>query len=108
MRGHADPQGSMFSYFSPESRVPAEHPLRAIKRDADAVLGSLSREFDELYAETGRPSSADSSAYGTMWSTSARNCARLLVLAYFSNPARQRHLLVLHACSSCSSPVLVR
>jgi transposase len=46
----------MFSYFSPESRVPAEHPLRAIKRDAGAVLGSLSREFDELYAEIGRPS----------------------------------------------------
>lgn len=56
MRGHVDPQVSMFSYFSPESRVPAEHPLRAIKRDADSVLASLSREFDELYAETGRPS----------------------------------------------------
>jgi transposase len=56
MRGHVDPQGSMFSYFSPESRVPVGHPLRAIKRDADAVLGSLSGEFDELYAETGRPS----------------------------------------------------
>ena len=46
----------MFSYFSPESRVPAEHPLRAIKRDADVVLASLSAEFDELYAEIGRPS----------------------------------------------------
>lgn len=56
MRGHVDPQGSMFSYFSPESRVPAEHPLRAIKRDADTVLASLSAEFDELYAEDGRPS----------------------------------------------------
>jgi transposase len=46
----------MFSYFSPESRVPETHPLRAIKRDADAVLASLSAEFDELYAESGRPS----------------------------------------------------
>jgi transposase len=46
----------MFSYFSPESRVPQTHPLRAIKRDADAVLASLSAEFDELYAESGRPS----------------------------------------------------
>lgn len=36
--------------------MPAEHPLRAIKRDADAVLASLSAEFDELYAEDGRPS----------------------------------------------------
>ena len=56
MRGHVDPQASMFSYFSPESRVPGEHPLRAIKRDADAVLGSLNGELDELYAEMGRPS----------------------------------------------------
>ncbi len=56
MRGHVDPQGSMFSYFSPESRVPETHPLRAIKRDADTVLASLSGEFDELYAESGRPS----------------------------------------------------
>ncbi len=58
MRGHVDPQDSMFSYFSPETRVPATHPLRAIKRDADAVLGSLSGELDELYAEAGRPSIA--------------------------------------------------
>lgn len=56
MRGHVDPQASMFSYFSPESRVPEGHPLRAIKRDADAVLTALSRQFDELYAEDGRPS----------------------------------------------------
>jgi transposase len=56
MRGYVDPQGSMFSYFSPESRVPETHPLRGIKADADTVLASLSREFDELYAEIGRPS----------------------------------------------------
>lgn len=56
MRGHVDPQASMFSYFSPESRVPADHPLRSIKRDAEAVLASLSRELDKLYAEDGRPS----------------------------------------------------
>lgn len=24
-----DPQGLMFSYFSPESRVPVDHPLRS-------------------------------------------------------------------------------
>jgi transposase len=46
----------MFSYFSPESRVPEQHPLRPIKARADAVLGSMSAEFDRLYAETGRPS----------------------------------------------------
>jgi len=56
MRGHVDPQASMFSYFSPESRVPANHPLRAIKAHADKVLASMSAELDRLYAETGRPS----------------------------------------------------
>lgn len=56
MRGHVDPQAAMFSYFSPESRVPANHPLRPIKAQADAVLGSMTAEFDRLYAEIGRPS----------------------------------------------------
>ena len=56
MRGHLDPQASMFSYFSPEARVPAAHPLRSIKGYADTVLRSLSRDIDELYAITGRPS----------------------------------------------------
>lgn len=56
MRGHLDPQASMFSYFAPEARVPVAHPLRSIKGYADTVLRSLSRDFDELYAVTGRPS----------------------------------------------------
>jgi len=56
MRGHVDPQGAMFTYFSVDSRVPADHPLRSIKANADAVLSSLSAEFDRLYADTGRPS----------------------------------------------------
>jgi transposase len=46
----------MFSYFSPESRVPADHPLRGIKAHADQVLGELSGEIDALYAQSGRPS----------------------------------------------------
>jgi len=46
----------MFTYFSPEARVPATHPLRSIKGYADAVLKSLTRDFDELYADCGRPS----------------------------------------------------
>ena len=56
MRGHLDPQASMFSYFSPEARIPVVHPLRSIKGYADTVLRSLSRDIDELYAVTGRPS----------------------------------------------------
>lgn len=56
MRGHVDPQAAMFTYFSPESRVPSSHPLRSIKGYADAALRSLSRDFDTLYADIGRPS----------------------------------------------------
>ena len=58
MRGQLDPQASMFSYFSPEARVPATHPLRSIKAYADTVLKTLTRDLDELYASTGRPSIA--------------------------------------------------
>ncbi len=56
MRGEVDPQSAMFSYVSPDTRVPAEHPLRAIKAYADAALKAISRQFDELYGSTGRPS----------------------------------------------------
>jgi transposase len=56
MRGHVDPQGAMFSYFSPESRVPADHPLRTIKAYADTALRHMSAQFDALYAQMGRPS----------------------------------------------------
>jgi transposase len=56
MRGRVDPQELMFSYFSPDSRVPEGHPLRQIKLHADTVLGSMNAEFDRIYAEIGRPS----------------------------------------------------
>lgn len=48
MRGQVDPQSQMFSYFSPESRVPAEHPLRGIKAHTERVLQELSSQFEEL------------------------------------------------------------
>jgi transposase len=46
----------MFSYVSPEQRIPPDHPLRAIRALVNDVLGDLSPEFDRLYAKTGRPS----------------------------------------------------
>ncbi len=46
----------MFSYVSPEQRIPKNHPLRAIRALVDDVLTEMSREFDRLYAATGRPS----------------------------------------------------
>lgn len=56
MRGELDPQSSMFHYFSVESRIPAEHPLRRVKKLAETALSAISGELDGLYARTGRPS----------------------------------------------------
>jgi transposase len=46
----------MFSYVSPEQRVPPDHPLRAVRALVDDVLREMSREFAGLYAAVGRPS----------------------------------------------------
>ena len=56
MRGDDRQQAAMFSYLSPEARVPADHPLRVIRGMVDQVLGELSPRFEGLYASTGRPS----------------------------------------------------
>jgi len=48
----------MFSYISPEDRVPAKHPLRPIRLMADIALDALSSAFDQIYADFGRPSIA--------------------------------------------------
>ena len=56
MRGHDEQTHHMFSYLSPEQRVPADHPLRAIRALTDQALRTLSRRFAGLYAQTGRPS----------------------------------------------------
>lgn len=46
----------MLCLVSPESRVPKDHPLRAVKKLADKALRELSPVFDEMYADSGRPS----------------------------------------------------
>jgi hypothetical protein len=56
MRGQLDRRSSKFHYFSPDSRVPADHPLRGVKKLADRAL--ISTELDGLYSTTGRPSIA--------------------------------------------------
>lgn len=56
MRGQDLQQSNMFSYLSPEQRVRADHPLRAIRTMADKALANMSKRFDAMYATTGRPS----------------------------------------------------
>jgi transposase len=56
MRGTFQDHARLFSYVSPESRVPSGHPLRKIRKLVRDVLGELSRSFARLYAKEGRPS----------------------------------------------------
>jgi transposase len=42
--------------ISPDSVVPKEHPIRTIKQPLDEVLRRMSRRFDAMYAQEGRPS----------------------------------------------------
>ena len=56
MRGGFEDQGGLFSYISPEARIPASHPLRKIREAVRGVLGELNRSLGKLYASEGRPS----------------------------------------------------
>ena len=58
MRGPDQKQDAIFSYLSPEQRVPADHPLRKIRTLVDQVLKEMSPQLGKLYAEVGRPSIA--------------------------------------------------
>src|ERR1700753_935004 len=56
MRGTFEDQGRLFSYISPDARVPGDHPLRKIRELGRDVLGELNRSLSRLYASEGRPS----------------------------------------------------
>ncbi len=56
MRGEDRQQQAMFSYISPEARVPEDHPLRPIRIMVDKALSDLAPVFQDMYSEAGRPS----------------------------------------------------
>ena len=56
MRGEIDPQAAMFSYIDLEERVPADHPIRKIRRVVDKALKAMETDLDVVYASDGRPS----------------------------------------------------
>jgi transposase len=58
MREEDEKQQDMFSYISPEQRVPADHPLRAVREMVDQILKEMSPRFARLYSDVGRPSIA--------------------------------------------------
>jgi transposase len=46
----------MLSSLSAEELIPADHPIRRIRKVVDVVLAELDGEFDAMYATSGRPS----------------------------------------------------
>ena len=58
MCGKDEQQLDVFSYISPEQRVPHDHPLRPLRAMTDAALQQLRSRFNKLYTKIGRPSIA--------------------------------------------------
>lgn len=56
MRGEDRRQDVLFSYLSTEERIPADHPLRAMRALVEPCLAALSPRFDTMYSDIGRPS----------------------------------------------------
>ena len=79
MRGDDNQQEGMFSYISPEKRVPADHPLRSIRKMVDEILKEMSPQFAKLYSDVGRPSIAPERLF------------RSLLLQIFYSVRSERH-----------------
>lgn len=58
MRGTDSKQEGMFSYASPEARVPTNHPLRPIRAMVPGALEQMECKLARVYSQTGRTSVA--------------------------------------------------
>jgi transposase len=58
MRGSDERTGALFSYVDLEARVPAGHPLRAIRSLVNEALSVMGSDLSALYSGLGRPSIA--------------------------------------------------
>ena len=56
MRGTENKQDKLFSYVSQENRIPQNHPMRKLRELIDPILQKMSPQFDQMYADEGRPS----------------------------------------------------
>jgi transposase len=81
MRGEDQQQSGMFSYVSLEDRVPQDHPLRAIRKMVDEILRAMAKDFDGMYATTGRPS------------VPPERLLRAVLLQIFYTVRSERHLM---------------
>jgi transposase len=57
MRGKDQQSDGLFSYVRLETRIPADHPLRPIRKLVEEALLEASPALSKLYAREGRPSS---------------------------------------------------
>jgi hypothetical protein len=64
MRGHDEPQESLFSYISPEMRVPLDHPLRRVREMTHQVLLALWPKFSVWHSLQGWPCSLNAVVAG--------------------------------------------
>jgi transposase len=58
MRGVEEKQPEIFSYVDMDSKIPKGHPIRPFKEMVNAILKTMDEEFNEMYADCGRPSIA--------------------------------------------------
>lgn len=56
--GKDDQQGNVFSYVSADERIPADHPLRAVRRTWMRCCGRCRKSSTRFYADSGRHSIA--------------------------------------------------
>src|SRR5918994_486198 len=56
MRGKPEQQLAMLTSLSTEDLIPADHPIRRIRKVIEGVLAELDGEFDVMYSRIGRPS----------------------------------------------------
>jgi len=56
MRGKTNESPQLFAMFHVEDRIGKNHPLRRIKEFADEILAGMTRTFNAMYSEIGRPS----------------------------------------------------
>lgn len=56
MRGKAKNQTDFLTLVNLEDRIPAKHPIRAIKKMVDEVLRGMDEYFDQMYEQLGRAS----------------------------------------------------
>lgn len=56
MRGTPDYQSQIYYAIDIEAWIPADHPLRRVKRRADGILSAMRPDLETAYARLGRPS----------------------------------------------------